>query len=72
MKKQVNIRLPEDVNRRLQELAQSTGRTKTFYAEQAILKHLSWLESEYDRKQSDLMIEATNMKKGTHRGEQTT
>jgi RHH-type transcriptional regulator, rel operon repressor / antitoxin RelB len=38
------IRLPEDIEKRLEALAKQTGRTKTFYARQAILEHLDDLE----------------------------
>jgi len=38
------IRLPEDIEKRLEALAKRTGRTKTFYARQAILEHLDDLE----------------------------
>ena len=38
------IRLPEDIERRLEKLAKATGRTKTFYAREAILEHLEDLE----------------------------
>lgn len=38
------IRLPEDIERRLEKLAKATGRTKTFYAREAILEHLDDLE----------------------------
>ncbi|HEV2381632.1 MAG TPA: TraY domain-containing protein [Terriglobia bacterium] len=41
------IRLPSDVEGRLERLAQRTGRTKTFYARQAILTHLEDLEDTY-------------------------
>jgi len=41
------IRLPEDIERRLDKLAKRTGRTKTFYARQAILEHLDDLEDVY-------------------------
>ena len=41
------IRLPEDVERRLEALAKRTGRTKSFYARQAILEHLGDLEDVY-------------------------
>ena len=41
------IRLPEDIERRLTELAHKTGRTKTFYAREAILTHLEELEDIY-------------------------
>jgi len=38
------IRLPEGIEKRLEALAKRTGRTKTFYARQAILEHLADLE----------------------------
>lgn len=41
------IRLPEDIERRLEALAAATGRTKTFYAREAILEHLEDLEDVY-------------------------
>jgi RHH-type transcriptional regulator, rel operon repressor / antitoxin RelB len=41
------IRLPSDIEDRLEELAQRTGRTKTFYAREAILAHLDDLEDLY-------------------------
>lgn len=41
------IRLPAEVETRLETLAQATGRTKTFYAREAILEHLDDLEDLY-------------------------
>jgi RHH-type rel operon transcriptional repressor/antitoxin RelB len=41
------IRLPADIEKRLDDLAKKTGRTKTFYARQAILEHLEDLEDIY-------------------------
>lgn len=41
------IRLPEDIENRLTALAKETGRTKTFYAREAIEKHLEDLEDTY-------------------------
>ncbi len=41
------IRLPADVENRLDALAQATGRTKTFYVREAILEHLDDLEDLY-------------------------
>ena len=38
------IRLPEYIKNRLSALASKTGRTKTFYAQEAILEHLDDLE----------------------------
>jgi len=41
------IRLPEKIEKRLDRLAKRTGRTKTYYAREAILKHLEDLEDLY-------------------------
>ena len=41
------IRLSEDLEKRLDNLAKLTGRTKTFYARQAIEQHLDDLEDIY-------------------------
>ena len=41
------IRLDPDTERRLELLAKKTGRTKTFYAREAILQHLEDLEDIY-------------------------
>lgn len=43
----LSVRLPEDVEARLDELARKTGRTKTFYIREAILEHLEDLEDYY-------------------------
>ena len=44
MKPLLAIPLPEDIERRLEVLAEATGRTKTFYATEAILEYLDDLE----------------------------
>lgn len=41
------IRLDTDTENRLDRLAKKTGRTKTFYAREAILEHLEDLEDIY-------------------------
>ena len=41
------IRLPEDIEERLSALAKKTGRTKTFYAREAILEYIDDLEDIY-------------------------
>ncbi len=41
------IRLTPEIEARLQRLAKRTGRTKTFYAREAILEHLDDLEDLY-------------------------
>ena len=41
------IRLPLDIETRLDNLAKSTGRTKTYYAREAILEYIGDLEDVY-------------------------
>lgn len=41
------IRLPKEIEKRLAELAAKTGRTKTYYAKEAILEHLDEMEDRY-------------------------
>ena len=41
------VRLPESIEKRLERLARRTGRTKTYYAREAILKHIQDLEDVY-------------------------
>jgi RHH-type rel operon transcriptional repressor/antitoxin RelB len=38
------LRLPPDIEKRLDMLAKKTGRTKSFYAREAILRHIEDLE----------------------------
>lgn len=42
-----SLRLPDDIGRRLTELAERTGRSKTFYILEAIREHLDDLEDIY-------------------------
>lgn len=41
------IRLPSEIEKRLSDLAKSTGRTKTYYVREAILEYLDDLEDIY-------------------------
>ena len=41
------IRLPQDIEARLDNLAKRTGRSKSFYAREAILEYLGDLEDRY-------------------------
>ena len=41
------IRLPKEIEARLEALAAATGRTKTFYAREAILEYIEDLEDLY-------------------------
>jgi RHH-type rel operon transcriptional repressor/antitoxin RelB len=43
----LSLRLPKDIEERLDGLAKRTGRTKTFYVRQAILTHLEDLEDAF-------------------------
>ena len=52
------IRLPVEVEARLEAMAKATGRTKTFYARQAILEHLDDLEDLYLAEQRLIDIRA--------------
>ena len=42
-----SLRLPDDISHRLTELAERTGRSKTFYILEAIREHLDDLEDIY-------------------------
>lgn len=48
------IRLPQSIEKRLARLASRTGRTKTYYAREAILEHLDDLE---DLHRAELVLE---------------
>jgi RHH-type rel operon transcriptional repressor/antitoxin RelB len=41
------LRLPPEIEKRLDALAEKTGRTKSYYAREAILQHLADLENEF-------------------------
>jgi len=43
----LSIRLPEEVEARLETLARQTGRTKSYYARQAIIEKIEDLEDIY-------------------------
>ena len=43
----ISIQLPSDVETRLDQLANLTGRSKTFYVQEAILEYLDDLEDLY-------------------------
>lgn len=42
-----SIRLPHEIEERLENLSAQTGRTKSFYVKEAILEHLSEIEDIY-------------------------
>lgn len=41
------LRLPPDIEKRLDALAKKSGRTKSFYAHEAILRHLEDIEDQH-------------------------
>jgi len=43
----ISIRLPEEVESRLSQLASLTGRSKTYYIREAIVEHLDDMEDLY-------------------------
>lgn len=43
----LSLRLSNDIENRLGELAKTTGRTKSFYAKEAIVKYLDEMEDTY-------------------------
>ncbi len=54
----VSLRLPDDLSRRLQQLADRTGRSKTFYMIEALQEHLDDLEDLYLAEQRLLDLRA--------------
>ena len=56
--KPVALRLPDEISRRLQRLADLTGRSKTFYMIEAIKEHLDDLEDLYLAEQRLIDIRA--------------
>ena len=41
------LRLPPEIEKRLDALAKKTGRSKSFYAREAILQHIEDIEDHY-------------------------
>ncbi|MEO5829987.1 MAG: DUF6290 family protein [Rhodanobacter sp.] len=56
------IRLPEEIELRLEALAKATGRTKTFYAREAIIEHLEDMEDLYLAERELLEVRAGRSK----------
>ncbi len=52
MSKQTAVRLPDEINTRLVNLSQRTGRTVTYYVREAIIRHLDDLEDIYQAEQA--------------------
>jgi len=62
MSTMIAVRLPEDIETRLDKLARRTGRTKTYYVREAILNHIDDLEDIYLAEQSLANIESGKSK----------
>jgi len=58
----ISIQLPNDVEERLQNLAELTGRSQSFYVTEAILEHLDDLEDIYIAEQRLLNVRQGNSK----------
>lgn len=43
----IAIRLPDEIEKRLDALAKKTGRTKTYYVREAVIDHIEELEDIY-------------------------
>ena len=56
------IRLPPEIEARLENLAKNTGRTKTYYAREAILEYLEDMEDLYEAEQRVADIRAGRSK----------
>lgn len=58
----ISLRLPDDVEARLKSLAAQTGRSKTFYATEAICEYIDDLEDLYLAEQRLIDIRAGRSK----------
>mgnify|MGYP006304850137 CR=1 FL=1 len=47
----ISVRIPKDIEERLNRLARRTGRTKTYYVREALIEHIDELEEIYLAKQ---------------------
>lgn len=54
----MSLRLPEEIEARLERLSSLTGRSKTYYATEAICEHLDDLEDLYVSEQRMIEIRA--------------
>lgn len=70
--KMCNIRLPEEIVKRYDELAARTGRSKTFYLRQAIESHIADIEDAFSgaavmeriRRGKDELVSLADWEKG--------
>ncbi|AHK78802.1 CopG family transcriptional regulator [Ectothiorhodospira haloalkaliphila] len=56
------VRLPPEIEQRLEALAKATGRTKSYYAREAILEHLDDLEDIYMAEKALTQVRRGEMK----------
>jgi len=59
----IAIRLPKEIELRLNTLATSTGRTKSYYVREALLKHLANIENIYmaEKRQQKVRAESAQI-----------
>ncbi len=60
MSKQTAVRLPDELNQRLVNLSQHTGRTVAFYMREAISTHIDDLEDVYMAEQALALLRKGN------------
>jgi RHH-type rel operon transcriptional repressor/antitoxin RelB len=66
----IGIRLPADIEGRLNKLAKATGRTKSYYVREALVGHLAKFEATYleEHRRIKLRTQASAMKKPQRQG----
>ena len=66
----IAIRLPADIEDRLNKLAKATGRTKSYYVREVLVGHLAELEATYleEHRQIKLRMQTSAMKKPQRQG----
>ena len=60
--KQIAVRIPIEIDARLEALSAHTGRSKTFYVREALLEHLDDIEDLYIAEQRLLEVRAGRSK----------
>ena len=58
----LSVRLPPEIEQRLEVLAETTGRTKSYYVREAILEHLDDLEDIYMAERALTQVRRGEMK----------
>ncbi len=52
----LTVRLPETIERRLDRLARATGRTKSFYVREALLRYLDEVEDTLEAEKTLVLV----------------